>query len=230
MPCQFANTLCTVFSREWLWHSMSRKPHWQLEEHKVGTDGPLSCSKWAINIYVRHICGAIDMHVCTHRQLHVLSMHTWKRGGWWLYTKLRALKVQYETERFDAASMRHTHTCFLLNVAYLNNNAEFCVRACVVEAEKAVSSCAKWNPSSAYGGCHFWLFSLGGRPAIYTIYTPYTSFMYSMYIYHCVHILQAARNVKNPPANNYDQAWRAVLPSQPKHRLVYPKNCYFSLP
>ena len=46
-------------------------------------------------------------------------------------------------------------------------------------------------------------FCLGGRPAIYTIYIPYISFLYSMYIYNYMHIWQAARNVKNPPANSY---------------------------
>ena len=50
----------------------------------------------------------------------------------------------------------------------------------------------------------FLAFCLGGRPAIYNIYVPYISCMYSMYIYNYVHIWRAARNVKNPPANNYD--------------------------
>ena len=44
---------------------------------------------------------------------------------------------------------------------------------------------------------------LGGRPAIYSIDIPYISLVYSMYIYKYIHILRAARNVNNPPANNY---------------------------
>ena len=49
----------------------------------------------------------------------------------------------------------------------------------------------------------FLAFCLGRRPAKYTIYIPYISFIYSMYIYNYIHIWQAARNVKNSPANNY---------------------------
>ena len=49
----------------------------------------------------------------------------------------------------------------------------------------------------------FLAFCLGGRPAIYTIYIPYVSFIHSRYIYNYMHIWRAARNVKNPPANNY---------------------------
>ena len=49
----------------------------------------------------------------------------------------------------------------------------------------------------------FLAFCLGGRPAIYTRYIPYISFIYSMYIYNYMHVWRAARNVRDPPANNY---------------------------
>ena len=57
----------------------------------------------------------------------------------------------------------------------------------------------------------FLAFCLGRRPAIYTIYIPYISFIYSMYIYNYLHIWRAARNVKNPPANNYVQQQSGAL-------------------
>ena len=59
----------------------------------------------------------------------------------------------------------------------------------------------------------FLAFCLGGRPAIYTINIPYISFIYSMYIYNYLHIWRAARNVKNPPANNYVSHMPTHVPS-----------------
>ena len=53
----------------------------------------------------------------------------------------------------------------------------------------------------AVGGRNFWLFVLAGGP-------PYIPFIYSMYICNYLHIWRAARNGKNPSANNYDGCCR----------------------
>ena len=63
------------------------------------------------------------------------------------------------------------------------------------------------------GERHFLAFCLGGRPTIYTIRIPPISLIYSMYIYNYSHVWRAARNCKNPPANNYGASHRPFFTS-----------------
>ena len=65
------------------------------------------------------------------------------------------------------------------------------------------TSCQRCAMHHSCWRASFLAFCLGGRPAICTIYIPDISFTYPMYIYNYLHLWRAARNVKNPPANNY---------------------------
>ena len=52
-------------------------------------------------------------------------------------------------------------------------------------------------------GVIFGFLSKRAARRIYYTHTLYTPFIYSMYVYNYIHMWRAARNVKNPPANNY---------------------------
>ena len=55
---------------------------------------------------------------------------------------------------------------------------------------------------------------------VYYIHTLNISFIYSMYIYSCIHIWRAARNVKNPPANNYVLCLSRLMFSSQTHSEI----------
>ena len=61
-------------------HGMAQKARWQVEEHGVGTVGPVSCSKRTNDTTLES-------------KFNIKSMHNSETWGEWLYTKLRAFEV-----------------------------------------------------------------------------------------------------------------------------------------
>ena len=78
----------------------------------------------------------------------VQSIHTRKNEGGPLYAKLRALDGSRGTEGVNATSTEHQQTFFFLNLTYFNDCTECCAFSWVVEAPKAISIHARYNPSS----------------------------------------------------------------------------------